>query len=111
MDFVEALKQAKKLKAGLRPARWRKPYDEDEDRVDLTACAYRPYRYYGKDYLIFCTSGTLRPILKEPKGTLMEIKDLLGEWDVITEQELNEAHRIYWKRLTEGMNDSDGESV
>lgn len=109
MDFIEALRQAKKLKAGLRPVKWRQPYDGPDGSIDLTACAYRPYRYYRKDYLILCVCGTLKPILKEPRATLFEIKDLLGDWDVITEQELNAAHELYWKRVKEGMHAGQGE--
>jgi len=99
MDFISALREAKKLKAGLRPVRWQTPWEESDGPVDLTSCAYRPYRRRRNEFLIFCPCGTLRPILEEPQATLMEIKDLLGEWDVITEQELNEAYRIYRKGL------------
>lgn len=98
MDFIEALKKAKKIKAGLRPTKWRQPFDDYDGSCNLTDCAYRPRRYYNRWYLDLCVCGTLRTS-GAPQATLHEINDLLGEWDVVTEEELNAAYKLKMKSM------------
>lgn len=115
MDFLTALREAKRTRGGLRPAGWTVPFESYDGPVDLRTCAYRPYRYRGQEYLHFCPSGTLKRTSRDtpPSATLLHVDDLLGEWEVVTEATLNQARMDELTRLKEAFDmleeEGDGE--
>ena len=96
MDFLTALKAAKKQKCGLRPEHWNKPFRDRAGDCNMTYATFVP----NKRHLYFVTRGTLRIMKHErPTAVIISLRDYLGKWSLVTEAELNAAHDRFWKAV------------
>ena len=87
MNFVEALKEAKKQKCGLRSVKWTK---------NLSYLALMPK---GR-WLFICARGSLRISKGQTSYPInLSLSEYLSEWVLVSESDVNKAWDEHWAKF------------